>query len=36
MRKLSDVVREVRAKRLEEALRMVRTYLAELSRQNLS
>jgi len=33
LRKLSDVVREVRAKRLEEALRMVRTYLAELSRQ---
>ena len=33
MRKLSEVVREVRARRLEEALRMVRAYLAELSKR---
>jgi len=31
LRKLYEAIREVRARRLDEALRMVRAYLAELS-----
>jgi len=32
LRELSEVIREVRARRLEEALRMMKAYLAKLSR----